>query len=793
MKFTISWLKKYLELNTDTSSIINGLNNIGFEVEEVINQYDIYKSFIIAEITSSIPHPEADKLRICQVNNGKDTLQIVCGAPNARAGIKVVLAPIGSEIPANGMKIKQSKIRNIESNGMLCSAFELGLTTESDGTIMEIEEAIEPGSSFAKNYGLNETIIEISITPNRGDCLGVYGIARDLAAAGLGKLKPLNYSSINGSYESPIKVEISSGLCPKYIGRHFKNLTNKQSPSWLQRDLKSIGVKPISALVDITNYFTFAFGRPMHVFDADLISIVQIKESQGKEVFKALNDKEYELKTGSLIITDQEKVIGLAGIIGEKSSGVSENTKNIFLEIGLFDADNVAKTARSLHIESDAKFRFERKIDPEFMEIALELATSMITEICGGEASYPIIHDKLNYKPRELTFPIAELKKRIGIDYEKSNVINILNSLGFSIKDGGEQLHLKIPSWRNDISSKESILAEIARIDGFDNIKPILETNVKFVPLSASQKLKYRISRFAASLGLDEVITMSFMNSKKAKFFSELKEELFVKNPISSELDYMRPSILPNLLEAAENNQSRGIDSVALFEMASIYKGIKTEGQLLTITGIRTGFNEKRNHYHTRREVDVFDIKSDIYNIISEMGLDPNKLQYDIENLPKYYHPKRSSALNLGKNIIGYFGQLHPQITQEYNLNHNAVAFELFVDNIPMFKPKFGRKSNISISDFQAVERDFAFIMDKDIPVDHIIKSISQIDKQLIKEVSIFDIYSGKGIEENKKSVAFSVLIQAGNRTLTEAEIENLSTKIISTISSSMNATLRGV
>lgn len=791
MKFTISWLKKYLELDIDSASIINGLNKIGFEVEEVINQYDTYKDFIIAEIVSAVTHPEADKLRVCQVNNGKELLQIVCGAPNARAGIKVVLAPIGVIIPANNMKIKQSKIRNVESNGMLCSSFELGLSAELEDGIMELGQDYVIGSSFADACGLNETLIEISITPNRGDCLGVYGIARDLAAAGFGKLKKLEHTTTKSYYDSPVKVEILSSLCPKYIGRHFRNLTNKQSPDWLQKDLKAIGLKPISALVDITNYFTFAFGRPMHVFDADLISSIKLQESKGGEIFTALNDKEYKLKENSLIITDQDKVIGLAGIIGEKISGVSESTKNIFLEIGLFDADNIANTSRSLQIESDAKFRFERKIDPEFMEIALNLASSMILEICGGEASYPIIIDNLNYQRREIDFSISELKKRIGIEYDKQKVINILNNLGFIVKDHGDSLLLNVPSWRHDIYLKEHIVGEVARIDGFDNIKSVLESNIKFIPLSAKQKINYRISRFAASLGLDEVITMSFMNSKKAALFTELNTELFLKNPISSELDYMRPSILPNLLEAAENNQSRAIDSVGFFEMSSIYRGIKPEDQIMTITGLRTGFNEKRNHYQTRREVDVFDIKADIFNIISEIGFDTSKLQYDIENLPKYYHPQRSSALRLGKNIIGYFGQIHPQIIQNYNLDHNAVAFELFIENIPMSKAKFGRRSNISISDFQQLERDFAFIMDKNIAVDSIIRAVLQIDKQLIKEVNIFDVYSGKNIEEGKKSVAFSVLIQADNRTLTELEIENLSNKIISSISNSMNAILR--
>ena len=792
MKFTLSWLKKYLDTDATSAQIIDGLTNLGLEVEEVINQADIYKPFIIAEIISTTPHPEADKLRVCKVNNGLEILQIVCGAPNARVGIKVVLAPIRAEIPANGLKIKQSKIRNIDSFGMLCSYAELSLGEDSSG-IIELGPEYIVGESFANSYGLNETLIEIAVTPNRGDCLGVYGIARDLAAAGFGTLKALTPQHNQGNFESPINVKINSAFCSRYFGRYFKNIKNTVSPDWLQKDLKSIGLKPISALVDITNYFTFAFGRPLHVFDADLISEIEVRHAVGEEELAALNDKNYKLNDGEMVIADGKKTIALAGIIGDKSTGVSENSKNIFLEMGLFDADNIAKTSRSHQIDTDAKFRFERKIDSEFMKTALDLATQMIIEICGGEPSYPVIVDNLKYIATEINFPLSELKKRIGIEYDKAKVIKILLSLGFKVIDKDDNLHLTVPSWRSDISMKEDIVEEIARIDGYDKIKaismPIYSSSISTLDLK--QRNIYKISRFAASLGLNEVVTWSFMHAEKAALFTELKKELYLKNPISSELNYMRPSILPNLLEVAEKNQNRGIENIKIFEMASIFQGIKPEQQILTITGLRSGFNQQRNLYANHRPVDLYDSKADIFNILAEMGLDPNKLQYLTDNLPIYYHPGRSAALALGKNIIGYFGELHPKIIQSYSLNNNAVGFELFIDNIPLSKPKFGRKGNLQVSDYQSVTRDFAFIIDQNIMVDSIIRSISQVDKKLIKDINIFDIYAGKGIEDGKKSVAFSVTIQASDHTLADSEIEQLCQKIIETISQNTKGTLR--
>ena len=792
MKFTLSWLKKFLDTDATAEQIIDALTNLGLEVEEVVNQADIYKPFVIAEIISTIPHPEADKLRICQVNNGKELLQIVCGAPNARAGIKVVLAPVGAEIPANGLKIKESKIRNVSSCGMLCSGSELLLSEDSDG-IIELDDNYIVGQSFALAHGLDEIYIEISVTPNRGDCLGVYGIARDLAASGIGRLKPLSLDGKKGSFKSPITVEIKNPNCHRFIARYFKGSQNKASPDWLQKTLKSIGLKPISALVDITNYFTFAFGRPLHVFDADLIGNISIRDSLKGENFTALNDKEYSLENGELVLADHSKIIGLAGIIGEKTTGVSLNSKNILLEIGLFDADTIAKNARIHQIDTDAKFRFERQVDPEFMQIALDLATQMIVEICGGEFSEPVLVDNFDKKPTHIDFPLSELKKRIGISYDKERVKDILIALGFAVKDNGDHLGLVVPSWRNDITEKEDVVEEIARIDGYNNIPAIAFSSLnQMVPmLNLKQRNIYRIQRFAASLGLDEVLTWSFMNSKKAALFGDLKDELYLKNPISSELDYMRATILPNLLEAAVKNQNRAINNIGFFELASVFQGIEPEEQILTLTGLRTGMNNERNIYGDCRAVDVFDSKADALKILAEMGFDCTKVQYLTNDLPRYYHPGRAAALALGKNILGFFGELHPNIIKSYDLHSNAVGFEIFLNNVPLAKPKYGRKGNLQTSDYQMVERDFAFIMNQDILIDSIVRTVLQIDKKLIKNVNIFDIYAGKGIAQGEKSVAFSVEIQALDHTLSELEIEQLCQKIIDNVTQITKGTLR--
>ncbi len=792
MKFTISWLKKFLITDATVEQIIDKLTQIGLEVEEVVNQEDIYKAFIIAEIIEANPHPEADKLRICKVNNGKEILQIVCGAPNARAGIKVVLAPIGAEIPANGLKIKQSKIRNIDSCGMLCSSAELNLGEDSDG-IIELGENYKVGDSFATSHGLNEVFVDISITPNRGDCLGVYGIARDLAASGLGKLKQLESSHQQGSFISPITVEINNPYCLRYTGRYFKGVKNAASPKWLQDILKSIGLKPISALVDITNYFTFAYGRPLHVFDADLITKIEVRGAVAGEELVALNDKTYKLNDGEVVIADDNKVIGIAGIIGEKTTGVSLASKNIFLEQALFDADNIAKTGRIHQVDTDARYRFERQVDSEFMNLALDLATQMIIEICGGEVSDPILVDNFKYKATEIVFPLIELQQRVGIAYDKNHVKKILADLGFIVKDKGEQLELIVPSWRHDITAKEDVVEEIARIDGYENIKAIAlpDRDAFKTILDFKQRAIYRISRFAASLGLNEVVTWSFMSSKKAALFSELKDELYLKNPISVELDYMRPSILANLLEAVEKNQNRRIHNVALFELGSIFSGVKPDQQILSLTGLRSGYNKLRNPYGDHRLVDVFDSKKDILMILNEMGLDSSKLQYQTNNLPKYYHPGRSSALTLGKNIIGYFGELHPQIIKLYDLDHSAVGFELFLDNVPLPKSKYGSKGNLEVSDYQMIERDFAFVVDKEILVDAITRAVTQVDKKLIKNAYVFDIYAGKNIDEGKKSVSVSVTIQALDRTLSEVEIDQLSQNIIEAVTKTTKGTLR--
>lgn len=797
MKLTISWLKDFLDTDKSIEEIIEGLTKIGLEVEEVVNQLETYKNFIIAEVIDAIKHPEADKLRVCKVDTGKEILQIVCGAPNARKGIKVVLAPIGTEIPSNKLIIKESKIRNQLSQGMLCSASELDLGADSEG-IIELPENFEIGKSFANAYGLDEVLIELSITPNRGDCLGIYGIARDLAAAGYGTLKPLDIKIVSGSFKSPIQVDLKNpNACPKFIGRYFKNVKNGDSPEWLKKKLKSIGEKSISTLVDITNYFTYSFNRPLHVFDADLIEgdLIVKKAVQGDELL-ALNDKTYKFSGDELCIYDNNKPLAIAGVIGGKDSGVLNSSKNIFLEIGYFLQDEIVIASRYHHIDTDSKRRFERGVDPEFMQSALNLASEMILSLCGGEPSESVTVDNLNYTKRKIYFPLVTLKKKLGIEYRKEKVIKILTGLGYIIEDKEEGLNLEIPSWRHDISTKENIVEEIARIDGYENVSPealpIKEQGFK-VLLDEKQRRFYNLSRFAANLGLYETYTCSFMHSKNAALFADLKEELYLKNPISSELNYMRPSMLPNFLDAVKKNSNRGITNIALFELALIYEGLAAYQQKPCISGIRSGNTMIKNIYKEQRKVDFFDAKADTLAILEELGFDSNKAQLKTDNLPKYFHPGRAACVTLGKNILGFFGQIHPKILQEYDINEEVVGFEIFLDNIPLPRTKLGRKGAIELSDYQATSRDFAFIVDENITACQMSRTILQVDKNLIKDLNFFDVYQGDKIEKGKKSIAFSILIQALNRTLSEKELEELSQKIITSMVNNCGAALRGV
>ncbi|MFK8039817.1 MAG: phenylalanine--tRNA ligase subunit beta [Rickettsiaceae bacterium] len=797
MKFTLSWLKNFLETNEDIHSISHALTSIGLEIEDIIDRSDELKDFEIAQIIDAKPHPKADKLHVCQVQSKDKILEIVCGAPNARAGIKVVLAKIGSVIPCNNLIIKETEIRGIKSCGMLASESELMIGDDSDG-IIELPEDSRIGDSIIQYYGLNDPVIHVNITPNRGDALGVYGIARDLAAKGIGTLKAINIPDIAYNFESKFPITVkANNLCPIFCAVEIRNLKNVESPFWLKYLLEKIGIKSVSAIVDITNYIAYSFGQPMHAYDADKIDSLQVNTLDSNIKFNALNDKEYNLLSGDLVITNDQSIECLAGIIGSKNSSCSLDTKRIILESALFDPDAISNTGMRLQIHTDSRYRFERKIDPQFCQNALAIAIDLIVNICNAdlsntdriEVSQPIIIKSTNYIHNNLKISFDFIKNQIGFEISQDKIISILQKLGFKPEADKDALNIIIPSWRNDINIKQDIVEEILRIYGYDVIPkiPLPNMNISRV-LDRNQSRIFDIGRIMANIGYDEVLTWSFMSNTTAKLFSDIDDNLFLANPISDDLDYMRPNIIPNLLNIVFKNQLRSITDISIFESGPVFYNHKNEMQFICC--VRSGFNCRRNPHENRRLFDIFDIKSDLSVIMDYIGIPLDRCQL-VNTQMRYYHPTRSASINLGKNVLGYIGQIHPKILAHFNIKQNVFAFELNLDNIPLSKPKFGKCQAYVKSDFQNNIRDFAFVVDKKIKVSEIIACIKNTNKKLIKNVELFDVYSGEQLGLQEKSIAFSVNIQSDVKTLTEEELQSISDEIISNVKLKFHAILR--
>lgn len=792
MRFTVEWLKTCLDTDASLEEIVETLTMIGLEVEEVIDHSAALKPFQIAQIIEAEPHPNADKLRVCKVNTGNETLQIVCGAPNARAGINVVLAPEGTIIPTNGLKIKASSIRGVESHGMLCSAAELGLGEDHNGII----EMPACNDNLAKNYaetmGLNDPMIEIAITPNRGDCLGVYGIARDLAAAGLGTLKTLDVPKTKTTGKSPLTITIdATESCPQFIGCYISGVENKASPEWLQKRLLSIGLKPISALVDITNYIAYHLGRPLHVYDADKLDkgLVVRKAKSGEKIL-ALDEEEYSLDEEITVIADAKAPQAIAGIIGGELSKCDLETKNVMLEVALFNGTDVARAGRKLGIHTDSRYRFERYIDPLFLENATHIATQMILDLCGGTASEFIYAGDTPQWKHAITFDAKTTETLTGIPVSKEESDAILTKLGFTVKGNT----VNVPSWRQDVEGTADLVEEVTRIYGYDNIPEtaLPGSRKNFKPTDPLQNRSYAIRHHLVGRGLSEVVTWSFMNQEKATRFYPESNNVTLANPISQVMDRMRPGLLPNLLDVLAKNISRGFDQLALFEIGPAFSGVEPGEQSAIVAGIRSNQHHRKHPLQQERKVDIFDAKADLFATLAQCGMDSENVQITAD-APGYYHPGRSGTIRLGKNALGYFGAIHPSILEQYyDDTKEVVAFELMLDKVPLPKKKQTTKPVLAISDFQHSTRDFAFILDRDIAVGEVLKTAKSCDKQLVKEVIIFDIYEGEHIEPGKKSIAFSVKIQADDHTLSEEELEQLSQKIINEISKRYDANLRG-
>ncbi len=791
MKFTISWLKKFLDTDASLEKITNTLTMSGLEVEDIDDRASKLKNFEVAKILEAKQHPEVDKLKLCKVQSKSEILQIVCAASNARPGIKVVLAKIGTMIPKGNFKIKKSKIRGVESYGMMCSCHELNIGQDADG-IIELASSAIVGDEVAKYLGVDDPVIHINITPNRADALGVYGIARDLAASGIGKLKILEVPKIEEAFETNYNLSIKDDqACPLFAIREIKNLDNKGSPEWLKNLLDNIGVGSISTFVDITNYISYTFGQPVHAYDADKIKDGLLIEKLNANIgFKALNDKEYILKDCDIVLRDSNEIHCLTGIIGGKNSSCSEDTNRVILEVANFNADNIARTGRRLMVDTDSRYRFERNVDREFTLKALDFATDLIISICGGSASKAVVVGDSGLPVRTIDFPLSFLKSRTNIDLSSDEICTILKKLGFICKMGADFISITIPSWRYDVSLKEDIVEEIVRIYGYDNLPetPLPEISIsKIIP--RDQRKISDIKRIFASAGYKEVVTWSFMDSKKAELFSSLKEELTLLNPISSDLDYMRPSILPNLLQLTHNNINRSFHDLSLFEVGPVFNDTGHEVKI-NVSGIRVGQNISKNSHDPSRLFDVFDIKADITNIFKYLRLDFKKCQIR-DNVPGYYHPTRSASLCLGENILGYFGQVHPNILKCFDIDLDVMGFELNISALPVSKEKYGKKAKFITSNYQGIRRDYVFILDKNQKIGELLNFIRNTDKKRIRSVNLFDIYYGKKIDNTKKSIALSVSIRDDNKTLEKADIEIISKTIIDGIQQNFNAILR--
>ncbi len=801
MKFTLNWLKDHLDTKADLETITEKLTGLGLEVEKVVDQGEMFKPFVIAEVTSCEKHPNADKLTVCMVYDGSKSTQVVCGAANAKAGMKGVFAPSGTHIPGTGLDLKPTEIRGVKSNGMLCSEAELMLSDDHEG-IIELPADAPIGAPYAEYAGLDDPMIEIAITPNRQDCLGVHGIARDLAAAGLGTLIEKDPKPVKGAYKSltQLKLNFKKGeesACPVFVGRHFRNVKNGESPDWLKARLRAIGLRPISALVDITNFVTYDRARPLHVYDADKLNgPVQARIAKKGESYLALDENTYTCNGGECLIADDKNVLGFGGVMGGAGSGCTEATTNVFLEVALFDPILTAMTGRKHGIESDARYRFERGVDVNFIEPGMELASAMILELCGGEASEPIIAGSVPKWTKSVRFRPERIKTLGGIDIPAKTSLEILKKLGFTVaavKNGSAKVG--VPSWRTDVYGEADLVEEVLRVYGYDEIPIQYYDPAEVVPkptLTGGQKRVSRAKRALAAAGFVECVTFSFMPRGLAKLFGGGAEDLLLENPISSELDCMRPSILPNLIEAGVKNVARGGRQVALFEVGPSYADSTPGGQTHVVAGIQLGAKTPRHWKKTSHAPGAMDAKAAAFLVLKAAGFSPASVQVTTD-VPAWYHPHRSGALMLGpKNTIGLFGEVHPGITKKMGARGPVAAFEIFIDNLPPARAKkIKAKPALNISDLPQVDRDFAFVVDENTSAADLTSAVRGAAKAHISDIAVFDVFTGKDLPEGKKSVALTVRLSPQEKTFTEAEIEAISQSIIAAVASKVAGKLR--
>ncbi|MBI3443991.1 MAG: phenylalanine--tRNA ligase subunit beta [Magnetospirillum sp.] len=798
MKFTLDWLKTHLDTEATLAEIETGLTDIGLEVEGIDDPSKHLGGFVVGHILEAEKHPDADKLKLCKVDSGSGILQVVCGAPNARVGLKVILAQPGTFIPVTGDVLKKGKVRGVESQGMMCSWRELKLGEDHDG-IAELDVTVAVGARLLDIMSF-DPMIEISVTPNRVDCLGVRGIARDLAAYGLGRLKPLKVEPVPGTFKSPINVRLdftpeTLDACPIFAGRLIRGVRNADSPQWLKDRLAAIGLRPISALVDITNFFAYDLCRPLHVFDAAKVKgDIRARLAKDGEILSGLNGKTYTLEAGMTVIADDNGPEALAGILGGEASGCTEATTEVFLEAAYFDPIRTAATGRKLDILSDARFRFERGVDPAFVVPAMELATRMILDLCGGEASEPVIagtepdwQKSIVLRPRR----VAELG---GVEVSLPGMETILNDLGCAVAEHADGLLVNPPSWRGDITAEHDLVEEIIRINGYNNIPsvPLPRPPMPKPVLTPSQRRAGWVRRQLATRGLVETVTWSFLPAAQARMFGGGAPEMHLANPISADLDVMRPSVLPNLLTAAGRNADRGMKDLGLFELGPQFDGPEPGQQRQVAAGIRAGKARHRHWAEPARAVDAFDAKADALAAVAAAGGNPESLQI-VAEAPVWYHPGRSGTLKLGNKAVGHFGELHPGILAQLDVKGPVVGFELFLEALPSPKAKSTKaKPLLKASALQPLDRDFAFILDAQVGADAVIRAAKGADKALITDVTLFDLYEGDKVAPGKKSLAITVTLQPVDKTLTDEEIEAVGTRIVAAVAKATGGELRG-
>ncbi|MBN9073314.1 MAG: phenylalanine--tRNA ligase subunit beta [Rhizobiales bacterium] len=802
MKFTLSWLKDHLDTDTPLDEIVARLTAIGLEVERVDDKASL-KPFVIARVLSAVQHPDADRLRVLSVDigNGGAPVQVVCGAPNARAGLVGAFAAPGTYVPGIDVTLAVGKIRGVESHGMMCSERELQLSDEHNG-IIDLPADAPVGTSFAAWAHLDDPVIEINLTPNHPDATGVHGIARDLAASDLGRLKTAPVEPVAGKGACPVKVSIEAPeLCPGFALRLVRGVRNGPSPGWLQQRLIAIGLRPINALVDVTNYITFDRGRPLHVFDAAKVTgNLTVRRARDGEKVMALDGREYTLTPEMCAIADENGVESIAGIMGGEHSGCDETTTDVLIESALWDPITTARTGRALGIVTDARYRFERGVDPEFMVPGLELATRMVLDLCGGTPSENEVVGYAGYTPKIVAFPTSEVKRLTGLDVPAEESLAILTRLGFVPKGTGDTVEVAVPSWRPDVDGKADLVEEVMRIHGVEHLvpQPLAGRDAVNGRILTTLQVRTRAARRALAVrGMMEAVTWSFIPARHAELFGGGDAALKLANPIAADMSDMRPSLLPGLLAAAQRNADRGFGDVALFEVSGTYEGDTPDRQRRAAAGVRRGTakleGSGRNWAGNARAVGVYDAKADALAVLEACGAPVDKLQIEAGG-PGWYHPGRSGTIKLGpKVVLGTFGEFHPKTLEGLDVSGALCGFEVFVDAVPEPKARPTRtKPRLDLSQFQAVKRDFAFVVDRQVEAGTLTRAALAADKRLITGVSVFDVFEGAALGEDKKSIAIEVSIQPVERTLTDEDFEGLAGRIVENVRKQTGGVLRG-